>query len=146
MVPLDLEVLFLIFCFITSTIMIVHTECIHTLSNAKPYPKPNIKPRSIFKPGQDLTLILNLTTISSSLSNSDDQASRLANLSIVLRLVKRTLQPYVKIRSSVQRDLLSFKPSTVRAVMRNNRLVERCTCLDALQQTFRSCDVRERHE
>ena len=49
----------------------------------------------------------------SSLSTSEDQASRLANLSIVLRLVKRTLQPYVKIRSSVQRDLLSFKPSTV---------------------------------
>ena len=87
----------------------------------RPPPQQHLDAATLVEQATDAKLLLKVlealldvsfsqTTV---LAQGVDNAARLANMTIVLRLIKKELKPFVKVRSTVQKDVLNGKATTV---------------------------------
>ena len=78
-----------------------------------------LMPQSLVDQASDARMLLTLMEslmgqrYDKQLAVGSEHTARLANMTIVLRLIKKELRPFCKVRSTVQRDLLNRKPTTV---------------------------------
>jgi len=87
----------------------------------RPPPQQHLDAATLVEQATDAKLLLKVlealldvsfsqTTV---LAQGGDNAAKLANMTIVLRLIKKELKPFVKVRSTVQKDVLNGKAATV---------------------------------